>query len=56
MKSNRHLPCGVSNPAQTGSAPVTSLVTSPCRNPRTSSPDRRITARSVRVVAAMIIS
>ena len=29
------------------------LVTNPCRNPHTSSPDRRMTARSARVVAAM---
>ena len=56
-KSNRHLPCGVRSPAQTGSAPATSLVTSPCRKPRTSSPERRTTARSVEGgVAAMIIS
>ena len=36
MKSNSALPCGVSSPAHTGSGPTTSLVTSPCRNPRTS--------------------
>ena len=42
MKSNRHLPCGVSSPAHTGRRPSTSLVTSPWRKPRTSSPERRI--------------
>jgi folate-binding Fe-S cluster repair protein YgfZ len=50
------LPCGVRRPAQTGSFPVTSLVTSPCRNSRTPSPESRTIARSVRVVAAMTFS
>ena len=43
-------------PAQTGSAPATSLVTSPWRKPPTSSPARRTRTRSVRVVADMSFS
>ena len=33
MKSNRHLPCGVSSPAQTGRSPATSLVTNDVAGP-----------------------
>src|ERR1044072_9407145 len=52
-KSNNDLPCSVSSPAQSGRSGArasTSLVTSPCRKPRTSSPARRSKARSARGV------
>ncbi len=58
MKSNSTLPCGVSSPAQTGSAPFTSLVTRPWRNARTSSPascgERRTTARAEQAGGAVM--
>ena len=56
MKSNRALPCAVSSPAQSGRSGASasmSLVTRPCRKPRTSSPERRSRARSVKVVPVM---